>query len=242
GKRTRIGKCTILFGDPNPTYERALRTHEAHNRLHGYPLLVLRKGILDDVWTKPAYILSLLLQELEKPDDQRLEWLLWVDADTIILNPYIPIEVFLPPTPEWDDTHILITHDWNGLNNGVFPVRVHPWSVELFSAILAFRHYRPDYQLTFRDQSAMDALLKEERFARSAIQTPQRWFNGYQGEHNETLQPHQVRRGDFLVHFAGVGHRQERMQYWLERAEMHKPDWELEVQHTSYPEETRDFW
>lgn len=76
GEQTRIGKVTILFGGDNPTYERALRTHDVHNRIHGYPMNVLRQGILNDVWTKPAYILSLLLRELSKPKGQRLEWLL----------------------------------------------------------------------------------------------------------------------------------------------------------------------
>ena len=71
-----IGKVTIIFGGDNPTYERALKTHEHHNRVHGYPVHVLRHGILNDVWTKPAYILSLLLKELTKPPGKRLKWLL----------------------------------------------------------------------------------------------------------------------------------------------------------------------
>lgn len=241
GHRTIIGKCTIvLYG--SAIYERAVRTHEAHDRINGYPLHVLRQSIMDDVWSKPAYILSLLLRELSKPDSERLQWLLWVDADTIMLNPYIPIEIFLPPSPEFDDIHLLITHDWNGLNNGVFPVRVCQWSVDLFSAIVAFRHFRPETVLTFRDQSAMDMLLHEKKFAAHTVEAPQRWFNAYQGEHNETLAPFQVRRGDFLVHFAGVGNRDERILYWLDRAEQHLPDWEMEAQHTTYPTEVRDFW
>ncbi len=76
GEQATIGKVTILFGGDNPTYDRALRTHDVHNRLHGYPMNVLRQGILTDVWTKPAYILSLLLRELSKPKGQRVEWLL----------------------------------------------------------------------------------------------------------------------------------------------------------------------
>lgn len=32
--------------------------------------------MLEGVWNKNAILLSLLLQELEKPLDQRLEWLL----------------------------------------------------------------------------------------------------------------------------------------------------------------------
>lgn len=73
-----LAKITIMFGNDNPTYERALRTHEVHNRLHGYPVYVLRQQILNDVWTKPAYILSVLLKELTKPPEERLKWLLSV--------------------------------------------------------------------------------------------------------------------------------------------------------------------
>ena len=74
--KSDIGKVTIVFGGQNPTYERAVRTHEVHNKRFGYPLHVLRHGILSDVWTKPAYILSLLLKELSKPEHERLKWLL----------------------------------------------------------------------------------------------------------------------------------------------------------------------
>jgi hypothetical protein len=241
GLKTRVGKCTIVFGGSS-IYERTVKTHALHDRINGYPLYVLRQTIMDDVWSKPAYILSLLLRELAKPQEERLEWLLWVDADTIMLNPYVPLEIFLPPSPQFDDVHLLVTNDWNGLNNGVFPVRVNQWAVELFSAIISSRYYKPDQDLTFRDQSAMDTLLKDKKFAAHTVEAPQRWFNAYQGEHNETLAPYQVRRGDFLVHFAGVWNRDERILFWLERAEQHLPDWEMEVQHTSYPAEVKDFW
>ncbi|KAF2225014.1 hypothetical protein BDZ85DRAFT_194813, partial [Elsinoe ampelina] len=241
GARPSVGKVTIIFGGA-AIYERALKTHITHDRMHGYPLHVLRHGILDDVWSKPGFILALLLRELAKPEAERLQWLLWVDADTVLLNPYVPVETFLPPSPEFDDVNLLVTRDWNGLNNGVFPVRVCQWSVELFAAIVSFRFYRPEAPLVFRDQSAMDELLKDARFRGNVVWAPQRWFNAYQGEHNETLAPFQVRRGDFLVHFAGVGDREKRMLYWLERAEEHLPDWEIEVRHTSYPTEAREFW
>jgi hypothetical protein len=242
GARIRIGKCTVLFYGNN-FWERCIRTHEQHDKVNGYRLHVLRQQLVDDVWSKPAYILSLLLRELAKPEPERLEWLLWVDADTIILNPNVPIETFLPPAgTEFDDVHLMYTNDMNGLNNGVFPVRVNQWAVKLFSAIVAFRHYKPDVGLQFRDQSAMSMLMQEPEFSKHIVQAPQRWFNAYQGEHNETLAPFQIRRGDLLVHFAGVPAREERMQYWLQRAEQHLDDWEVPVKSTSYPQEARDFW
>ena len=242
GARTRIGKCSIVFNS-NGYWERALKTHEVHDKIHGYRLHVLRQEMLDTVWSKPGYILSLLLRELAKPESERLEWLLWVDADTIILNPYVPIEAFLPPPgPEFEDVHLIFSNDWNGLNNGVFPIRVNRWAVDLFSAVLSYRYYRPDADLTFRDQSAMNALMHEPRFVNSIVEAPQRWFNAYQGEHNETLAPFQIRRGDLLVHFAGVPDREKRMGYWLERAEAHLDDWEVPYKSTSYITEARDFW
>jgi hypothetical protein len=244
GERVRVAKVSILFGGTHPVYERALRTHEAHDRLHGYPIFVLRESLLDDVWTKPAYILSLILRELAKPKGQRLEWLFWIDADTIVLNYKVPIELFLPPLddPDFGDVHMVVTHDWNGLNNGVFPIRVNAWAAELLAGIVSFRDYRPDTHLTFRDQSAMDFLLRERKFAKHVVRAPQRWFNAYQGEANETLAPFQIRRGDFLVHFPGVGNREERMRYWCERAEAHAPEWEMDVQYTGYPNEVKAFW
>lgn len=242
GARTRIGKCTILFNGNN-LWERAIKSHEAHDKMHGYRLHVLRQQLLDDVWSKPAYILSLILRELAKPESERLEWLFWVDADTILLNPNIPIEAFLPPPgADFDHINLMYSNDWNGLNNGVFPIRVNKWAAELLSTIVAFRYYRPNERLTFRDQSAMDIIMKEPKFAKNIIQLPQRWFNAYQGEVNETLAPHQIRRGDLLVHFAGVIERDKRMAYWLDRAEQHMDDWEIPYKSTSYPQETRDFW
>lgn len=244
GARVRIGKCSILFaGAENGIWERALRTHDTHDRQHGYRLHVLRQDLMDDVWSKPAYILSLLLRELAKPKAERLDWLFWVDADTIILNPYVPIDIFLPPAgTEFDDVHILYSNDWNGLNNGVFPVRVNQWAANFFAAIVAYRHYKPDEPLQFRDQSAMNNLMQEPAFKKHVLEAPQRWFNAYQGEHNETLQPFSVRRGDLLVHFAGVSPREPRMEHWLERAEAHLDEWEMPVKSTSYPQEARDFW
>ena len=242
GARTRIGKATILFSG-NSFWERCIRTHEQHDKVHGYRLHVLRQQLMDDVWSKPAYILSLLLRELSKHESERLDWLFWVDADTIILNPYVPIETFLPPGgTEFDDIYLMYSNDWNGLNNGVFPIRVNQWAVNMFAAIVAYRHFNPQDPLIFRDQSAMNTLMQEPEFAKHIMQAPQRWFNAYQGEHNETLQPFQVRRGDLLVHFAGVPAREERMQYWLERAEQHLDDWEVPVKSTSYLQEARDFW
>lgn len=75
-----IGKVTILYNGRDSTFVRALQSHEVHNNRHGYPFQILRHGILDGLWSKPAYILAILLEEMRKPEGFRLQWLLYVSA------------------------------------------------------------------------------------------------------------------------------------------------------------------
>ena len=72
----KIGMVSMLIGDTNPTYERALRTHLRHGEIQGYETFVLRSNILDLMFNKPMFILDLLTEELRKPFHERLEWLL----------------------------------------------------------------------------------------------------------------------------------------------------------------------
>lgn len=95
------------------------------------------------------------------------------------MNPNLPLEIFVPP-PEMSNTHLLASRDWNGLHSGVFFLRVHPWSVELLSAAIAYPVVKPDVQLMWLEQSALSNVLAEnEYFARSTVYCPLRWFNAY---------------------------------------------------------------
>jgi hypothetical protein len=226
--------------------------------------------MLDGYWNKLAILLSVMLQELAKPDDQRLEWLLyvnyldfdacafanlldvssWSDADTIVMNPNIPLENFLPP-PQLSHIHLLLTKDWNGLNNGVFPIRVHPWSAELLTAAISYPIVHPDIPLYWPDQSAMNNLFQEnEYFARAVVYCPLRWFNAYmRSPDGETLNPdsppqYQVHPGDLLVHFPGTPaeHLEQTLVPYLDIAEAHRAEWEVPLEETQYTREIEDFW
>ncbi|KAK7444210.1 hypothetical protein CaCOL14_008511 [Colletotrichum acutatum] len=238
----RITTVTAQFGNIREHYQNALQSHVLHTTLHGNGLEVMCTPVVDDLWNKPAYILSLLLDEMLKPPEERTEWLFWVDRDTIILDQCRPISSFLPPrilnrvaastkaheaAPKDEDVHLVAADDWNGLNNGVFLLRVGQWAIELFSAIMAFRHFRPGTELRFTEQSAMEILIKEKRFKKGVRMVPQTWFNSYpgslkastylEGNDEKGLSDWQTRRGDFLIHFAGFGEddRAKSMNIWL---------------------------
>jgi hypothetical protein len=72
----KIGMVTMLIGDTNPTFERALRTHLRHGEMQGYETFVMRSQVLDMMFNKPMFILNILMDEMKKPYHERLEWLL----------------------------------------------------------------------------------------------------------------------------------------------------------------------
>lgn len=45
--------------------------------MHGYELKVLRERIVNNFWSKPAYLLSLVVEELAKPEQERTRWIMY---------------------------------------------------------------------------------------------------------------------------------------------------------------------
>ncbi|KAJ4419618.1 hypothetical protein N0V85_000948 [Neurospora sp. IMI 360204] len=202
-KTSRVAKVTVAANALDvDVIHRAMQTHERHNREHGYPHYIAlnqavssliendRAGRPKGAWTKPAYLLSIIVAELEKPEEERLKWVFWFDADTVVMNPYTPLELFLPPEDAkgLSNVDLVISSNWDGLNSGVFAFRVSPWSVSFLSAVLAYPIYNSERMKTdrFRDQSAFQFLLTDK--ASPLAQTPMagrdhwvnvpiRWFN-----------------------------------------------------------------
>ncbi|KAI1615550.1 hypothetical protein EDD36DRAFT_433090 [Exophiala viscosa] len=262
--QSKIAKVTVLANSlSNSSYiSRALRTHEVQNTIHDYRHFQCNTSLIQEAsipgrptgtWSKPAYLLDLILSELSKPVGSRLEWLFWFDADTIILNPHISLETFLPPANLFPDIHLLLAENWDGINAGVFPIRVHPWSVTLLNAMLSYPLFRDDEHLEFQDQSALSNLLHRfPGFQMNWTVVPHRWFNSFpvnsvfdngswiyadpmdakhfdNGEKPEPekgdLSPWKVLKGDMVVHFAGTQERESWMVPWVKRAEMLSPEW-----------------
>lgn len=159
----KFGKITATFGEPDPPYENAIASHKLHNEIHGYPHFILRERMLRGLWSKHAYIMTIIGNELAKPKDERLAWVLWHDRDTVLMNPQIPLDIFVPPSPAFDNIHMLVTNDRNGLNNGVFLCRVSSASFKFFASALSIREYQPEIQLKYTEQSGMEEVIKRVR-------------------------------------------------------------------------------
>ena len=71
-----------------PVVHRAFKTHQVHNDMHGYPHFIADREVVSDLidndrmhrgsgaYTKPAYLLAIIITELLKPESERLQWIL----------------------------------------------------------------------------------------------------------------------------------------------------------------------
>ena len=67
------------------------------------------------------------------------DWLCWIDGDAIIMNYKIQLESFV------DDTHdLIIGEDWNGLNAGVFFLRVCQESIDFMTNCIEYKPTEDD--------------------------------------------------------------------------------------------------
>jgi hypothetical protein len=87
--RSRIAKVTVAANTLNTSIiHDSLKTHQVQNELHGYLHHITTAELVSDLsendvqhrprgaWSKPAYLLALIVAELTKPESERLEWLL----------------------------------------------------------------------------------------------------------------------------------------------------------------------
>ncbi|KAI4731972.1 hypothetical protein E4T49_00004 [Aureobasidium sp. EXF-10728] len=229
----RILSASMLFGITSPTYKRAIETHKRQAQRWGYGTEILQRDEGCGFWTKLIFLLNLVGQEMQKPADTRAEWIMWADADALILNPNIPLSIFLPP-PDLPHIHFVGNKDWNGLNNGVFFIRVHPWTVSMFTSAMSFPICHKDVDLGGNvEQEAMRLTFerenggKDDKGWRSGIVfMPRKWFNAYelfqseiQGSdyYKETINntvssypglkmahKYEGARGSMLTHFPGI--------------------------------------
>jgi len=172
------------------------------------------------------------------PPSNRLYLSRWVDADSIIINPALSLDIFLPPS-DFPDIHFLAAKDENGLNAGIFFIEVHEWSIRVISKALAFPMFRPEVDLSYLEQTAIAYVINETEFRDGVLYQPRIWWNTYEFHHG-----YEGRAGDLLVHFPGLeDDRWNHMKNWLDIVEgPQAAEWELPLAETRYPEELDRFW
>jgi len=222
----RVGFASITTGKPIDAYQNAILTQMFHAALHDNPIHVLCNELSEGAWNKIAFLLNLVMEEMLKPANTRLEWIMWIDRDAIILDACRPLSSFVPPNdPAFDKIQLIINQDAYMFNAGVFMFKVSQWMIDFLNTVLAIRYYEPDTQLPLGEQSALDIIMKKDDRKDNFVRVPWYWFNAYPDEtdsvtkYKDGLEPEDLewfraRKGDFAVHFAGDNGRSGRMVEW----------------------------
>ena len=160
--------------------------------LHGYDFFCAEESL--DSSRPISWSKILLIQKvLENP---KYKWVFWSDADSIIMNPKVPLERFI------DEKYNLIIAKTDEINAGQFFLKNCPWSLQLLSDIYSQTEciHHPWWEqqaliLVLRKNPQLENLIK--------IVSP-RLFNSGPSETTSSLLSYSYQPEDFMIHFAGI--------------------------------------
>jgi len=222
----------------NSVYENAISEFYQYANIHHYhfnPYSIRYDSSREIVYMKLYSVLESLIKGLK---EKTYDWIFWVDSDVVLTNPNIKLESFLPPADK-NQVHFIASNDLNGLNLGVFFLRVHSWSLNLLIRALSYTYYHNEKNLEYLEQTCINNLLLESGEDEHYIMVPQTWFNAYLSN---------VEEGDFLIHLAGEKEKDwkardirtkiRQYQYWLKKSNQDIK--EAVTQYYNLPKEEQD--
>lgn len=168
-------------------------------------------------WSKIKAVKYLLEKE-------KCDWVMWTDADTVIMNPEIRIQDFLPADKTKD--MLVVSDKGGGYNSGVFLFRNTAWSKEFLDVWWNMKAFvrLPGLSLS-GDNNALKALLKNMKDLNEHVLSPPRCtFNSFAKfltlhqslaimdhlqEQEWYLDTEHYHKGDFIAHTPGVDNKIE---------------------------------
>jgi len=176
---------------PNSLYENAISEFYQYSKIHGYKFKFTSKKYdtgRNLFYMKLHVIIEAIIEGLKTNE---YDWVFWVDGDTVLTNPNIKLETFLPLD---NKIHYIAAADRHGLNAGVFLIRVCSWSLNFMMRSVAYHFYNKKLKVGFADQTSMNNVLVTDKEDQHYVIVPQQWFNVY----TNSKKP-----GNFIIHFAG---------------------------------------
>ncbi|CAO2652606.1 Nn.00g008890.m01.CDS01 [Neocucurbitaria sp. VM-36] len=138
----RIAKATIHYPRSNTLFNTSLALHASHNARFGYEMHILRTHIVKGALNKLLWLQQLIVAELMKREEERMEWICYFDHDVLVWNEQIPLQTYLPPVGgDWETFKALAMIGWKDereeLSTAVMFVRVSAVAVRILTLAMA---------------------------------------------------------------------------------------------------------
>lgn len=199
---------------------------------HGYTLFD-SSHLIDPsrppAWTKVKAVQHLLFEQT----DFQCDWVVWMDADTVIMNAGVRFEDFIPA----NTTHDLIvgSDKGGGVNSGVFLFRKSEWSRNFLTQWWNMTSYiHPPGLSKSGDNAAMKALLVNPDShtiipPRCTLNSFAQFLTARQSQSIMDRLDHQewfmsdefYHKSDFIAHVPGLDNKAEGLKLLLDAAAMH---------------------
>jgi hypothetical protein len=184
----------VLMAEVGELTSAVLRDYAAHN---GYSF-VCQKGIIDStrgvMWNKISVVQRVLCED-------SCDWLMWIDADALVVNPSVKIESLIAQVPE--GRAAAFATDDNGLCAGVFLLRSCDWSKAFLDTLyfLGDINCEDEYGHGLRaEQNCIKGLMKHFRSVADRIHLfEQNVMNAYE---------HTRQSGDFILHLSSFSNEE----------------------------------
>lgn len=179
----------------------------------------------------PAWTKVIAMQHML--EDERCDWVMWMDADTVIMNSDIRMESFFPMDPTKD---MIVGSDngW-GWNSGVFVFRNTAWSKQFLDDWWNMKSFvRPPGMSLSGDNAALKALLHNmEDMDEHVLVPPRCTLNSFAkfltasesiaaldslDEQEWYMSENYYHSGDFIAHTPGYDNKEECLTLLLEEA------------------------
>jgi glycosyltransferase involved in cell wall biosynthesis len=187
--------CSLALGSGyKKTVELCTQSQQSYALRHGYTY-ISDESVYDSnrpfAWSKIPLILKYISE---------YDFIVWMDADVLIMNPEIKLEIFINMMKP--SSFMFVGHDLNNLNTGVFVIR----NCTLAREFLADVWNKTEYlHHVWWEQAAVIELWKNSQKYRPHIDVLEhRHINIMNAFHSEIDPEIHWLPGDFCIHFAGI--------------------------------------
>lgn len=164
----------------------------------------------------------------------------FLGPDIILLNPQIPVEIFLPPE-DFSHIHFLGTQaQLNDFDCDVYFLRIHEWSVKMLMEVLnAPNTHQELLRAEHKAGKAFTTVLRSDSFRNHVLYQPREWYNAYQLDATTS----EGMPGNLLVHYHDVGgDKWTAMANMIAQLPESKGLFSVPLDETAYVQEISEYW